>query len=587
MSPLVLWGHWFTFANILLAILIASRYVLAEGWPSTLLGQVYLVANLIGHFSFLGFVVYLIALFPVTLLLPNSRILRGYAAVVATVALSALVFDTQIFTYYRLHLSPFVLDLASSDLNALLKSPVLLLLPVGLMALQLVIANAIWKRIHRIRRRRIGSRVTTVLVSCFVASHLVHIWADAAVYRPITYQDDMFPLHYPFTAKGFMARQGLMDDQTLTERVREATPTHQLNYPLAPMQCSIDEQPNVLMVIVEAWRADLVDQQTMPNLMAFAEQSHWFTQHRSGSNEYGNGIYSLLYSMLPAYEASLIADKKPPVVTEQLKAAGYKLAIFGSEELSESRSMVALLSDFKQVPQPSVWEPAEQDQATVSQLIEHLGSAQGPEFALATLNAPAYYSTPVGFVGIPTVRPEQKMNHAQRVLFNQYRQSLSFIDGELGRLLDAVDDNTLVILTGSHGNLFTTDGNANMRGNFSDPAVQVPMLVRMPGQKPRTITHASSHYGLVPALMTNLLQCDNPIRDYSVGESLYQPQALPYLVMGNDRNFAIKSSKGTTVINHHGEYRVYNNEYRRQRGASLDVPTLINMMEEGRRFLSH
>ncbi|GAA4873681.1 DUF3413 domain-containing protein [Ferrimonas pelagia] len=585
-SPLVLWGHWYTFINILLAMVIATRYLKVEGWPETLLGQLYMLTNWVGHFAFLGFVVYLIALFPVTLLLPYSRILRGYAAVVATLALSTLAFDAQVFSHYRLHLSPFVLDVASSDLTALLSSPLLLLAPIAIMALQLLLANGLWKRLQRVRRRKQGTRVTAVLVSCFVFSHLVHVWADATVYRPITTQDDIFPLHYPFTAKSFMARQGLVDDLSLAERERTAKPTHQLNYPIQPLQCHAEQTPDVLMVVVEAWRADLIDINTMPKLLTFAQQSHWFTEHRSGSNDYGYGIYSLLYGMLPAYETSLFADKKAPLLTEQLRQAGYQLTIFGSDDLAERRSMATLLADFHQQPGSVIDDPAAQDQATTDQLLRHFEASDQPQFRLITYNAPSSYSTPIGFVGIPTVRPQTELNNAQRVLFNQYRQSLSFLDDELGRLLASVDDNTLVIVTGSNGNVFSTNSNTDIRSNFSASAVHVPMLIRWPDQKPRQYGYATNHYGLVPALMTQLLNCDNPIRQYSLGESLYQPPTTPYMVMGNDRNFAIHSNKGTTVINSHGEYRVFDQNYQRQRDASLDVPTLIGVMEEGRRFLS-
>lgn len=585
-SQLVLWGHWFTFFNMILAMLIATRYVATEGWPDTLLGQAYLLTNLVGHFAFLGFAVYLLTLFPVTLLLPFSRILRGYAAVVATLAQSALLFDTLVFDHYRLHLNPFVLDVAASDLLALLNTPMLVAGPLLMLAVQLVLANGIWKRLHRIRRRKLGSRIVGVLAVCFFATHFVHVWADATVYRPITQQDDMFPLHYPATAKSFMTRQGLVDEDSLVEAERLAAPTRQLRYPLSPLQCHDPSTPNILVVAVDAWRADMVDQQTMPKLLERAESNHWFPRHFSGANEYQNGLYSLLYGMLPAYEVSLNADKKTPVLLEQLAQRGYDFTLFGDNHLFQNRSLSAMLAPFNLAsiePQDNL---AEQDIETTDSVLSHLRQTEGPQFALVTYHAPAYYSTPIGSVGIPSVKTDPKLNYAERVLYNQYRQSLHFLDGELDRLLEGVGEDTVVIVTGTHGQMFTTDSDTRAQRNFSAGSTQVPMLVHFPGDKGWQAPHQSSHYGVVGSLMTRLLGCENPTTDYSLGDNLYQPPMHPFLVMGNDRYFAIRTGKSITVIDKHGDYRVYSPEYKRRRDAGLDVQVLLGVMEEGRRFLA-
>ncbi|MBY5991280.1 DUF3413 domain-containing protein [Ferrimonas balearica] len=586
MSQLVLWGHWFTFFNMILAMLIATRYVITDGWPDTLLAQAYLMANLVGHFAFVSFAVYLLALFPVTLLLPFSRVLRGYAAVVATLALSALLFDTLVFDHYRLHLNPFVLDVAATDLLALLNTPLLVAGPVLLLVLELTLANALWKRLHRVRRRKLGGKVVGTLAVCFFATHFIHIWADATVYRPITQQDDMFPLHYPATAKSFMTRQGLVDEESLFEAERLAPPTKQLRYPLSPLQCRAPSTPNILLVTVEAWRADMVDSDTMPNLMALADTAHWFPRHYSGANQYHNGLYSLFYGMLPAYESSLTADKKAPVLVEQLAQAGYQMSAFGDDSLPSLRNLAATMEYFEVPAQQHQDNMAEMDIDTTDAVLTHLAQADGPQFTLVSYRAPAYYSTPVGSVGIPSVQPDLRLNVAERVLYNQYRQSLHFVDVELARLLEGVDDQTLVIITGTHGQLFTTNPSSNASRNFSAGATQVPMLIRSQGNAPWRATHQSSHYGLVGTLMSRILGCENAIQSYSLGDNLYQPPSHPFLVIGNDRFFAIRSAKAVTVIDKHGDYRVYNAEYQRRRDAGLDVQTLLGVMEEGRRFLA-
>ena len=63
-SQMVSWGHWFALFNILLSLVIGSRYLFIADWPTTLAGRIYSYVSIIGHFSFLVFATYLLILFP-------------------------------------------------------------------------------------------------------------------------------------------------------------------------------------------------------------------------------------------------------------------------------------------------------------------------------------------------------------------------------------------------------------------------------------------------------------------------------------------------------------------------------------------
>ncbi|MCV5232543.1 sulfatase-like hydrolase/transferase, partial [Escherichia coli] len=71
-----------------------------------------------------------------------------------------------------------------------------------------------------------------------------------------------------------------------------------LNYPLAPIQVqSKERQPNVLFILVDAWRYSDATPEVMPNVSKFAEKTVNFTQHMSGGNSTQAGIFSLFYSL--------------------------------------------------------------------------------------------------------------------------------------------------------------------------------------------------------------------------------------------------------------------------------------------------
>ncbi|MEF1219079.1 DUF3413 domain-containing protein, partial [Photobacterium damselae] len=59
-SQLISWGHWFSFFNIIAAMLLGTRYIIHSEWPETILGQLYLVLSWVGHFGFLVFAIYIL-----------------------------------------------------------------------------------------------------------------------------------------------------------------------------------------------------------------------------------------------------------------------------------------------------------------------------------------------------------------------------------------------------------------------------------------------------------------------------------------------------------------------------------------------
>lgn len=113
-SQLISWGHWFSFFNIIAAMLLGTRYIIYSEWPTTTIGQLYLGLSWIGHFGFLVFGIYILILFPASFLIPSQRLMRVFAVLVSTVGLTALLLDTYAYQSVDLHLSPLVWDLLLS-----------------------------------------------------------------------------------------------------------------------------------------------------------------------------------------------------------------------------------------------------------------------------------------------------------------------------------------------------------------------------------------------------------------------------------------------------------------------------------------
>lgn len=419
-SRLINWGHWFAFFNGLLAMIVGTRYLSSVGYPETWFGWGYLAVSTIGQFSFLAFIAYLICLFPLTLILPYSKILRGLAAVIATLSLCILLYDTIVYADYGMHLSPFAFDLAWADLSALLHGTSYIVTPIAILVIELTAANFLWKRIEKIQKLNLGNKVIAFVGVCFVSSHLIHIWADAADITEITRFDDTYPLSYPATARSFMESHGIDGSSQIDDDANHAT--NVLSYPIQPLQCQADNKPNVLMLTIDSLRADMVDAKTMPFLHQYTLQNQHFTHHYSGGNQFKTGMFSLLYGLQGSYGDARIFNTTSPIITRSFKQAGYELGLFIPETNLNLRSAQAMFNDFTPVIAKETNGSAEADILSVGHFTQWQSVQQRPWFALVNLKAPENFDTPVGFLGIETVKADANLQPAQKVLFNQYRQ---------------------------------------------------------------------------------------------------------------------------------------------------------------------
>ncbi len=582
-SRLVSWGHWFAFFNGFLATIVGLRYLDTVGYPETWIGWGYLAINSLGHFSFLAFIVYLVLIFPVTLLLPYSKILRGYAASVATLSLCFLLYDTIIYDDYGLHLSLFVFDLAWADLNALLHGTSYIITPLGILAIELTAANVLWKRINKIHKKGVGNKVVALVGLCFISSHLIHIWADAADITEITRFDDAYPLSYPATARSFMESHGI---DSSTQPIIRASQKSSLNYPRHPLQCTSTNEvpPNILLLTIESLRADMVNNKTMPFLSRYSDTNQNFIHHISGGNQFSSGMFSILYGLQGSYINSRGLSQTSPLLTKILKLQGYQLGLFSAKHNNPTPE--AIYDDFEQILSPQNSSDADQDVENIEKFSLWQREKTGHWFSLVNLKSPDSYDTPIGFLGIETIQSEQEFTPAQRVLFNQYRQSLNFIDQEIEKMITGLSTDTLVIITGVSGKLFTSNPN-EARGNLSPANVRVPLVIHWPQTPAKDVNYRTSHYGITPTLMSQVLGCTNPTTDYSAGRSLLQHNAESWIYVGNNRIFGIYQKSEITVIDSHGKYRIYDENYQRHPSNKMSAPELIEVMREGRRFYNN
>ncbi len=224
---LLRWGHWYTFFNVLLALLITGSYFFADPWPSSVAGWIYLLANWFGHTAFLCFLYFIITIFPISMLFPSQKHVRGIGAVLSTLGLVALIFDAYVYHSLGYHAGSAsyeqTVDLLRQQVITNLRNFILITATVGsvLLAIELVVSNFCWKKVERLKRSGIGHPALILFLGSFVFSHVLHIWADAVGVQDITRQDNTLPLSYPATARTVLARYQLLDPSQLPRKGAE------------------------------------------------------------------------------------------------------------------------------------------------------------------------------------------------------------------------------------------------------------------------------------------------------------------------------------------------------------------------------
>jgi len=163
---------------------------------------------------------------------------------------------------------------------------------------------------------------------------------------------------------------------------------------------------------------------------------------------------------------------------------------------------------------------------------------------------------PFGVGGIPSY---QFFEGEREVAFYRagYNAEVAHLDQEIGHLLDALVERKLaeqavVVLTADHGESLGEDDYWFSHGEFlSDPLVRVPLLIRLPGARPRSRADIASLVDLHPTLTALLLQ--TPPAPEQPGRPLLEPGAeqqasTPYLAV-------LRGSKVPRFGVVHGEFK--------------------------------
>lgn len=337
--------------------------------------------------------------------------------------------------------------------------------------------------------------------------------------------------YVPVTARGYFESIGMQIQRPEVGEFDVFDDGGNIDYPAAPAE-SVTHPYNVVWLVAESWRADMLTPEIMPNTYAFAQKTHRFQHHYSGGNGTRMGMFSQFYGLYGNYWFDFLSEGRSPVLMDVLQNNGYDLMAYTSSRFSYPEFDKTIFAGFAEDQLQSFTEGAgwERDRKNVNDLLASLEGVQSPFFRFMFFeSAHANYYFPEEDIIAPdyiddfnylTVDIEKDIERIRA----RYINANHHLDSQLGRVFKLLEeqgrlDDTIVIVTGDHGEEFMENGRWGHNSTFSQEQIRVPMLVHIPGAGTGNHDFMSSHLDM-PATVLAALGVTTDPHTYSYGSSL-------------------------------------------------------------------
>lgn len=555
---------WLAVAATFMIYLVASRYLpfiqVSEAHSS-----LYLLSAYVGHFGLFPFLAWLLVFVPLALLVPSRWLLLPLGFMTVFLGLALLAVDTTVYAQYRFHLSGFVWELLTAPgAGEMIKLSWFTLVVIAgtLLFIALLVLWSLSLITFIVQGQKAQGKGKYLFASWLVAivsSQLMHVWYEAHYDAEVTGVTRHLPFYYPVTAKRDLVELGLIDPSSINQEtdLHLKTGSNALKYPLNPLQCQKPESPlNVLVIAVDAMRADVFNADVTPHLfkLAQSDSAQIFTDHYSGGNVTKGGIFSLFFGLPPTYWDGFASAQEGALWIRQHQRFGYDIGVFSSATLLSpafDRTVFPTVENLRL--QSEGGSPSERDRDAITDFQTFLAhrtlglnkekelnkeESPAPFFSFIFLDSAHGYDVPEGY---DKFQPQwERVDHVKLnndfdpvPYFNRYKNAVGYVDEQIYQLVQKLDqdgilDNTLLVITSDHGEDFNDLGK-NFWGHgssFTQYQTKVPLIMLWPGKDRQVFDYRTSHYDMAPTVLSDVLGCLNPPSDYSIGYNLFDASSV-------------------------------------------------------------
>lgn len=523
------------------------------------MGMVYYIAASYSHAAIFASIPFLLLFLPVAL--TGFEKTANTLHVAATIALNVLFCtNAYIFSIYKFHINGMVLsmylgeggsDIISFDTAVYVKAAlVIVLIIVGNLALRRF-ATFLAKPLSHIYTPSI-----LTLVGLLVFSNLFHAYAAVAQKQSVMRSARHLPYYFPLSANKLMVKMGVISADDLMKANFDEHPQG-LAYPLKPLVCdTVAQKKNIVIIAIDSWNYRAFNNEVMPRTTAFAEkEASAFTNHLSSSNGTRGSIFGMFYGASSYYWGDFDVSGVCPVMVNELLDKGYDIRTFASATLQNpnfAKLMFYKVKDLKANTEGA--DAYARDLQLTKDFTNYLdarGESQQPFFSFLFYdlahsgNYPK--DKPKKFTPSWDFPDYMQLNNDMdpTLFWNLYLNCMSTIDSLVGVATDKLAeknllDNTIVIITGDHGQEFN-ENHKNYWGhgsNYTYPQIHIPFIYHQPGMEKRTFNHRTTHYDVSPTLLHEAIGVRNEPSDYGMGRYLTDTTFRNWHVVGDNLNFA-------------------------------------------------
>ena len=455
--------------------------------------------------------------------------------------------DRMIHDMYGFHINGFVVDLVFTPggiaaLGATRSTELTVTLIVtGLLALQglayywLVARGAAASRpLPRILRWR---WLALIIVTLSLGERVAYGFSAVANYQPILFASESYPMYLPMSFRTLAARLGVRDAGKTSSGIQIKNSA--LNYPLKPLDVdSSVRPPNIVWLVAESLRFDMLDPKIMPQLWDFSQQAVRLEKHYSGGNLTQMGVFSMFYGLYGNYWFPMHAARRSPVLMDVMQQRGYQFSLHTSQRFTYPAFDKTIFVNMNPNDMQALFDsrPAwERDRQNIKDLLAFVDKRDETKPFMAymffeTTHAP-YVFPPDLVIAKPYL---EDLNYLTtdftgdiQLIKNRYINSSHHVDQQIGRVIAHLKEkklleNTVVIVLGDHGEEFMEISRWGHSAEFNRFQTSTPAVIWVPGSKPRVVSGITSHLD-IPATLMPLLGVRNPPSDYSQGMNLMDP----------------------------------------------------------------
>ncbi len=540
--------HQVWIANIVLLAVVASGYLQHAPTPLSVTMAAHLYLGLVTCAATISLVPGLLVMLARRLGTPD-RLRFLLSATLWTLTVLLLFIDLQLYGIFRYHFNDMiwnVLTTPGADEAVLVSSTDLWIIGVGtivLFALEMLL-NHLHRRPAESRRwfvkpgplwKLVLLPIMLLQVSLLARAELVHDREVMSVSRlyPVLPKVSVQQLYlYLFGDTPLPAPLVEPEDILLDYPARDITlPTN-------------GPTPNVVLIVVDSLRADMLAPATMPRTSAFADRATVFLEHYSGGNATRFGVFSLVYGLHGCYWRWIHRERHSPVLIDALLERGYQTKILTSASMSfpELRSTAWVRIEASVEDRLRGVRPGGRDDGVRERFVKWLVERKpddAPFFAFLLLDAPHQnfhfpqefahfkpYAQDLSYLKLASGPTQADLT----ALRNRYRNAVLYADHIVGALLEAMAasgelERSIVVITGDHGEEFMEHGFFGHASNFTRSQLHVPLIWFDRSSPPGEISMPTSHAD-VPVTVLERLGLDPALRrHWSLGNNLFDGQS--------------------------------------------------------------